>query len=52
MKIGIDIGGSHVAVGLIEDNGKIINKLEEDIKKKETYLTLICPRHYTIFMIF
>lgn len=31
MKIGIDIGGSHIAVGLI-DNGNIINKKEKDIK--------------------
>lgn len=35
MKIGIDIGGSHIAVGLIENDGKIIKKLEEDIKTKE-----------------
>ena len=31
MKIGIDIGGSHVSVGLIETYGKIICKSEEDI---------------------
>lgn len=31
MKIGIDIGGSHVAVGLIDMYGKIICKSEEDI---------------------
>ena len=31
MKIGIDIGGSHVAVGLIETYGKIICKSEEEI---------------------
>lgn len=31
MKIGIDIGGSHIAVGLI-DNGNIIDKKEKDIK--------------------
>lgn len=30
MKIGIDIGGSHIAVGLVE-NGKIIIKKEKDI---------------------
>lgn len=30
MKIGIDIGGSHIAVGLVE-NGKIIMKKERDI---------------------
>jgi len=31
MKIGIDIGGSHIAVGLINEYGKIICKSEEDI---------------------
>lgn len=31
MKIGIDIGGSHIAVGLIDIYGKIICKSEEDI---------------------
>ena len=31
MKIGIDIGGSHVAVGLIDIYGKIVCKSEEDI---------------------
>lgn len=30
MKIGIDIGGSHIAIGLVE-NGKIIIKKEKDI---------------------
>ena len=25
MKIGIDIGGSHIAVGLVNNEGKIIN---------------------------
>lgn len=35
MKIGIDLGGSHIAVGLIDDNGSIVSKediliLEED----------------------
>ena len=31
MKIGIDIGGSHVAVGIIDIYGKLIYKTEEDI---------------------
>lgn len=31
MKIGIDLGGSHIAVGVITDEGKIIEKKEEDI---------------------
>lgn len=34
MKIGIDLGGSHIAVGIIEDN-KIIYKLEKDLYEKE-----------------
>ncbi len=31
MKVGIDIGGSHISIGLVED-GKIIQKLEQDIQ--------------------
>ncbi len=31
MKIGIDIGGSHIAVGLIEKNANVIIKKEKDI---------------------
>ena len=34
MKIGIDLGGSHIAVGIIQDN-KIIYKLEKDLYEKE-----------------
>ena len=32
MKIGIDIGGSHIGVGLVDSSGKIIKKSEQDIK--------------------
>ena len=35
MKIGIDIGGSHVGVGLVDENGNIIIKREKDLVKKE-----------------
>ena len=47
MKIGIDIGGSHIAVGVVDDNGKILEKNEkrltsiekQDIKKSiEEYI--------------
>jgi glucokinase len=31
MKIGVDIGGSHVAVGLVDDEGKILIKKEKEI---------------------
>lgn len=31
MKIGIDLGGSHIAVGVISPEGKILNKIEKDI---------------------
>ena len=30
MKIGIDMGGSHVAIGIVNENGKIIEKFEKD----------------------
>ena len=32
MKIGIDMGGSHIAIGIVNENGKIIEKFEKDIK--------------------
>lgn len=35
MKIGIDIGGSHVGVGLVDENGNIIIKREKELLKKE-----------------
>ncbi len=31
MKIGIDIGGSHIGIGLLNDENKIIKKIEKDI---------------------
>lgn len=34
MKIGIDIGGSHIGIGLVDNNGSIILKGEEFIKDK------------------
>lgn len=35
MRIGIDVGGSHIGVGLVDDFGKIIIKKEKDICKEE-----------------
>lgn len=34
MKIGIDIGGSHIGIGLINNNGSIVLKIEKFIKDK------------------
>lgn len=34
MKIGIDIGGSHIGIGLVDNNGSIILKEEKFIKDK------------------
>lgn len=34
MKIGIDIGGSHIGIGLVDSNGSILLKEEEFIKDK------------------
>ena len=43
MKIGVDLGGSHIGVGLVDKDGKLITKKEIEIKKEdkkciETYL--------------
>lgn len=35
MKIGIDIGGSHVGIGLVDNNGKILCKKESDLKETD-----------------
>ena len=40
MKIGVDIGGSHVGIGLINENGKIIAQEDQDLNnelKSENY---------------
>lgn len=36
MKIGLDIGGSHIAIGAINDNNEIVLKYEKDIKISES----------------
>ena len=33
MKIGIDMGGSHVAIGIVNENGEIIEKFEKAAEK-------------------
>ena len=40
MKIGIDIGGSHIACGIVEKNGKLISKETRDININEINLTI------------
>lgn len=35
MRIGIDIGGSHIGVGLVNENGIIIAKKEKDFSKED-----------------
>lgn len=31
MKIGIDLGGSHIAVGIVSDEGRLLSKIEKDL---------------------
>ena len=35
MKIGIDLGGSHIAVGVIDYNGNVLSKKEVQILKED-----------------
>ena len=35
MKIGIDLGGSHMAIGLVDENRKIIEKYEKDFTEQD-----------------
>lgn len=34
MKIGIDLGGSHIAIGLVDENGNIVQKEEKFLEEK------------------
>ena len=42
VKIGIDLGGSHVAIGVVNTEGKILEQYEKDFttKEKENVLTV------------
>lgn len=35
MKIGIDIGGSHIAIGVVDNTGRIIERMEKRLKSAE-----------------
>lgn len=35
MKVGIDLGGSHIAIGVVDKNGVIVEKLEKRLKSIE-----------------
>ena len=35
MKIGVDIGGSHIAIGVVNNNGIIVEKIEKRLTKEE-----------------
>lgn len=41
MKIGVDLGGSHIGIGLIDDYGKILQKEEKIIKDKTNIKKII-----------
>ena len=35
MNIGIDLGGSHIAIGVVNSNGIIVEKIEKRLTQKE-----------------
>lgn len=35
MRIGIDLGGSHIAIGIVKENGTLLEKKETDLNRKE-----------------
>ena len=35
MKIGIDIGGSHIGIGVVDKNGRIVEKIEKRLTEAE-----------------
>ena len=50
MKIGIDLGGSHIAIGVIDDKGYIVEKIEKRLlsKDKSTSRMFWMPVRYMI----
>ena len=34
MKVGIDLGGSHIAIGVVDSRGVIIEKIEKRLQEK------------------
>ena len=40
MKIGVDIGGSHVGIGLINENGKIIAQEDQALSTSDHKIML------------
>ena len=38
MQIGIDLGGSHIAIGVVNENGKILEKMDKSLKGIEKAL--------------
>ena len=60
MKVGIDLGGSHIAIGVVDDNGRIVEKNEkrltsvekQDIKKSiEQYIIEMVTRFRKVYTI-
>ena len=46
MRIGIDIGGSHIGIGLVDINGKIIEKEEKNIIWDNRFNTSVEQKEY------
>jgi len=44
MKIGIDVGGSHIGIGIVDNNGKIILKKEKDYEEHREDMSEIVIR--------
>ena len=41
MKIGIDVGGSHIGLGIVDKTGKLILKKEKEYQKTESNMSQI-----------
>ena len=41
MKIGVDIGGSHIGIGVVDNNGEIIIKTEKFLKEKNNIRNIL-----------
>ena len=48
MKIGIDLGGSHIAIGVINNENFIVEKVEKRLLSKEKKTIKISIENYII----
>ena len=48
MKIGIDLGGSHIAVGVVDNNNELIEKVEKDFSEEDKMYIITVTQKFIV----